>query len=344
MEKQKLFLIFGLLIILGVKNILAQNTVEAKVDEKNSSVSAMSGLHFELGDRYLDLYRVGGDLKAENFESAIEHYKNGLRLQPDNVYYHNRLGYAFHLERRLKESSNEYAKALELDPPHDLTSEELQLVLRLAPRIYVHADEFFSLEDVVVILHPEKSMIEYSFFWDDDVNFPEDNDPTDHEKVWIAYDPESGDIVNVYAYFHRAILSTKEALADARKHNNRARINVQWGGHGSLPVGWETISPEEINIKYVSINKPDHIKDMQAKYQEHKNSIRMPNHPLAKEWPKKFEGSWEDYTKFTKYIDLQKIIAKKKMVMKSRWSNAVIDQHFLDYQFYPKINWPTDTP
>ena len=73
-------------------------------------------------------------------------------------------------------------------------------------------------------------------------------------------------------------------------------------------------------------------------------SIRMPDHPLAKEWPKKFEGSWEDYSKFTKYIDLRKIIKKKKMVMKSRWSNAVIDQYFLEYQFFPKIAWPTDVP
>jgi len=205
-------------------------------------------------------------------------------------------------------------------------------------------DEFFSLEDVVVIVHPEKPIIEYSFFWDDDINFPADSDPTDHEKVWIEYDPESGEIVDVYAYFHRAILSTKEALADARKHSSRARINVQWGGHGSLPVGWETIPSEAISIKYMSINNPVKLKDMQERYQEHRISIRMPDHPLAKEWPKKFEGSWEDYSKFTKYIDLRKIIKKKKMVMKSRWSNAVIDQYFLDYQFFPKIAWPTDVP
>ncbi len=345
MNKSKLFLLFGFAIGFGATNILAQNSSTTPIDEKYvSSLSTMSGLHFKLGDRYLDLYRVGGQHKAENYEAAIEHYKKGLKLEPDIVYYHNRLGYTFHLERRLKESSREYARALELDPPNDVTSEELELVLKLAPRVYVHTDEFFSLEDVVVIVHPEKPVIEYSFFWNDDINFPADNDPTDHEKVWIEYDPESGEIVNVYAYFHRAILSTKEALADARKHSNRARINVQWGGHGSLPVGWKTIPSEAISIKYMSINNPVKVKDMQERYQEHRMSIRMPDHPLAKEWPKKFEGSWEDYSKFTKYIDLRKIIKKKKMVMKSRWSNAVIDQHFLDYQFFPKIAWPTDVP
>lgn len=341
----KRLLLCGLVIGLASRDVFAQEILNKVTGEMAfSSENEMSQLHFKLGDMYLDLYRVAGQHKAENFRAAIDHYERGLRFDPDNVHYHNRLGYAYHLERRLKEASREYAKALELDSPQDVTPEEFDLILKLAPRIYVHADEFFNLDDVVVILHPKKPIIEFSFFWDDDVNFPADNDPTDHEKVWIEYDPASGDIVKVYTYFHRAILSTKEALADARNHNNRARINVQWGGHGSLPVGWETIPPEEITIKYASIPTPDRIKDMQGRYQEHRKSIRMPNHPLAKEWPKKFAGSWEDYIQFTKYVDLPKMIAKKKMVMKSRWSNAVIDQYFIDYQFFPKIAWPDAIP
>jgi len=45
-----------------------------------------------------------------------------------------------------------------------------------------------------------------------------------------------------------------------------------------------------------------------------------------------------------KYINLPKLIKEKRMVIKSRWPNAVIDQYFLDYQFFPKKDWPMDAP
>lgn len=332
----------------GVASTYGQSSVLSANDNpygvSDEALKKLAQLHFELGDFYLDLYRVGDSNKPESFENAIKNYKKGLALAPDNVYYHNRLAYAYHLERRLKEASQEYENVLELDLPQTVSKEEFELVLKYAPRLFTNPEEFFRLEDVAVILHPDKPIIEYSFFWDDDGDYPDDNDPTDHEKAWIEYDPETGDIVNVYAYFHRAILTTNEAVEDAREHDNRARFNVQWNGHGSLPVGWERIAIEKIAVKYVHVGIQDRIKDMGTRYNEHIKSTRMPNHPLAKNWPKKFDGSWEEYTKFSKYVDLPKIIKEKKMVMKSRWSNAVIDQYFLDYQFYPKIEWPTNVP
>lgn len=340
-----LFLLLAIAIASEPTAIFAQNDLTPKTDDVAQSPNfRMANLYFELADMHLDHYRVSGEHRADHFEEAIDSYEKGLRLQPDNAYYHNRLGYAYHLERRLKDASREYAKALELDPPHAVTAAEFELALKLAPRVYTQPNEFFGLADVVVIFHPQKPIIEYSFFWDDDVNFPADNDPTDHEKVWIEYDPHSGEVVAVYAYFHHAVLSTNEALEDARKHENRARFNIQWGGHGSLPVGWQTIPSEQNVIKYANLPTPYKVEDMQARYEEHRRSIRMPNHPLAKDWPKRFEGSWQDYITFTKYIDLPEMIDKKKMVMKSKWSNAVIDHYFLDYQFFPKMEWPADVP
>ena len=315
-----------------------------KTQQTNSSISSMAVMNFELGDMYLDIYRMNKERKSLNFEKAVEHYKQGLQFEPENVYYNNRLGYAFHLERRLNEASKQYTNVLRLDPPQSVTPEEFELAMQLAPRLYVNPKEFFALEDAVVIFHPDQPIIEYSLFWDDDIDFPQDNDPTDHEKFWIEYDTESGNIVNVYTYFHRAILSTKKSVEDAREHHNRALINVQWGSHGSLPFGWENISRDQIVVKYAHIDKPDAIRNMRNRYQKHVESIKNPNHPLSKEWPKKFRGSWQDYTMFTQYIDLTEIIGKKKMVMKSRWSNAVIDKYFLDYQFYPKLEWPSEVP
>jgi len=41
-----------------------------------------------------------------------------------------------------------------------------------------------------------------------------------------------------------------------------------------------------------------------------------------------------------KPIDIRKLIRKKGYAIKSRFPNAVIDQHFLPYNFYPKREWP----
>ena len=301
--------------------------------------------HFEQGDKYFDLFRVGGKSKRENFELAIRHYAQGLeQASGDRVYYTNRLGYAYHLDRRLKEASEKYVETLALDPPERLTAAEFDLVLRLAPRLYTHASEFFELEDVAVILHPEKPIIEYSFFWDDDIDYPADNDPTDHEKVWIEYDPATGEFVQLLTYFHRAILSTETGREEAGRHDGRARVNVQWGGHGSLPVGWKKINPEHISVKYKYVGTPAIIDNMRIRFEAHKKSIKNPDHPLAKGWPTHFEGDWEDYITFNKTIDLTALIREKKMTMKSRYPNAVIDQYFLDYQFFPKREWPFTAP
>jgi len=75
------------------------------------------------------------------------------------------LGVAYHLRRFLDDASREYTRALELDPPRDLTDEEWQLARRFAPRVHVTASEFFPLKDFAVILHPAERLIAYHFFW-----------------------------------------------------------------------------------------------------------------------------------------------------------------------------------
>ncbi|MCH7858489.1 MAG: tetratricopeptide repeat protein [Candidatus Marinimicrobia bacterium] len=347
MGKRKLLLILHIGFLIGLETILFGEQADVKVErskELDSLVSSVSLTNLELGDRFLDLYRRWGKTSRNNFDIAVEYYHKELQINPDNVYCANRLGYAYHLERRLKEASEHYARVLRLDPPQTVTPEEYELVVRFAPRLYINSREFFKLEDVVVILHPEEPLIEYSLFWDDDIDYPGDNDPTDHEKIWIQYDPRSGDVMNVYFYFHRAILSTEAALKDARDHHNRASINIQWGGHGSLPLGWQNIPADQIVIKYASIDEPDTILSMRSRFQAHVKSTRNPDHPLAKGWPKRFEGTWEEYIAFDRYINLADFIGEKKMVIKSRWSNAVIDQYFLDYQFFPKREWPIGAP
>jgi len=235
----------------------------------------------------------------------------------------------YHDERRLKEASADYAEVLRLDPPREPTEEELALIRRFTPCLYVTPSEPFPLVDFAAIMHPDKPIISYHMFWDDDIDFPSDNDPCDHEEVWVEYDPKTRDVQEVYTYYHGRILHTREAVEDARQHGGRPRINVQWGKHGSLPVGWEKMLGTAI------------YQDMRRTYRRlHTEGHRELNHPLARNWPRTFEGSWEDFIDFSKSVEPLELLDAKGMVMVSRWTNAVIDQYFLRYNFRGKKEWP----
>ena len=294
--------------------------------------------YFEKGDRALSTYEAYGRNPLV-FNKAIENYKKGLKLDPQNVLYHYYFGYAYHLMRRLIEASSEYEVVLKLDPPQMAEKEDLKLVEKYTPRLFTNPKEFFKLKDLVVVIHPEKPVIAYNLFWEDDIDYPGDNDPSDHEVVWIEFNKNKGEVTGVYTYFHKAILFTEEAIKDVNLHNQRARINVEWGGHGSLPLRWEKLHPEVI---FEKISKRIKIKNMAQRYQELSKSIKNPNHPLAKDWPKKFTGSYKDFVNFSKYLELRRLLKKKKMVIISKWPNAVINRYFLNYNYFPKKQWPKE--
>ncbi len=296
----------------------------------------MLGNYFERGDKSLSVYEAYGRNPVA-INRAIEYFTKGLKSASDNVLYHYRLGYAYHLMRRLMEASSEYEKVLKLNPPRLATEADLKLTAKYAPRIFVNPKEYFKLKDLVAVIHPVKPIIAYNLFWEDDIDYPGDNDPSDHEVVWIEFNRSKGKVTGVYTYFHKAILFTEEAVKDANLHDQRARINVQWGEHGSLPLGWEKLHPEAI---FEIIAKKIKIKNMTQRYQELSKSIKNPHHPLARDWPKKFVGSYKNFITFTKYIGIRRFLTKKKMVIISQWPNAVINQHFLNYNYFPKKQWP----
>ena len=294
--------------------------------------------YFEKGDKSLSVYEAYGRNPVA-INRAIEYFKKGLKSDSDNVLYNYRLGYAYHLMRRLMEASSKYEIVLRLDPPQIPSEEFFKLSLKYAPRIFVNPKEYFKLKDLVAVIHPIKPIIAYNLFWEDDIDYPGDNDPSDHEVAWIEFNKNKGKVTGVYTYFHKAIFSTEEAVKDANLHNQRARINVEWGGHGSLPLRWEKLHPEVI---FEKISKRIKIKNMAQRYQELSKSIKNPNHPLAKDWPKKFKGSYKDFVTFSKYIELRRPLKKKKMVIISKWPNAVINQYFLNYNYFPKKQWPKE--
>ncbi len=272
-----------------------------------------------------------------------------LRQQSETAEAHHKLGVEHHLRRCLDDASREYAEALKLDAPRELTAEEWATVRRFAPRAYATPTEFFPLKDFAAILHPTERLIAYHFFWEDDIDFPEDNDPCDHEVVWVQFASDRKTIEQVWTYFHGRILAGGEAaISDAKRNGMRPRINVQWGKHGSLLAGWEEMpiiaTGGDVERKYYPVNQPITLKQYQeGTYRKlAEEGRRLPDHPLGLRlgWPRKFNGSWNDFVNFSRLVDTRLWLTKNKMARVSRWNSATINQYFLPYNFRPKTEWP----
>ncbi|MEO6725776.1 MAG: tetratricopeptide repeat protein [Blastocatellia bacterium] len=269
--------------------------------------------------------------------------------QADTAAAHHERGVEYHQRRCLDDASREYAEALRLDPPRELTAEEWALVRRFAPRAYTTPNEFFPLKDFAAILHPTERLIAYHFFWEDDIDFPEDNDPCDHEVVWVQFSDDRRTIEQVWTYFHGRILAGGEvALGEARQHAMRPRINVQWGKHGSLLAGWEQMAivatGGDAERNYYPLNHPITLKQYQeGTYRKlTEEGRRLADHPIGVRlgWPRKFTGTWNDFTNFSRLIDTRLWLNKSKLARVTRWNNATINQYFLPYNFRPKTEWP----
>jgi hypothetical protein len=260
-------------------------------------------------------------------------------------------GVEFHNARRVDEASREYTHALSLDPPRPPSARELTIIKHFAPRVHTTAAEFFPLRDFAAVLHPTERLIAYHLFWEDDIDFPEDNDPCDHELVWVQFSADGMALERFWTYFHGRILPAAEsALRDARDHGMRPRVNVQWGKHGSLPYGWEslpiTADEGDIERKYLTTGTPISLVDYnRATWQKlNTEGRRLKDHPLARRlgWPDTFEGHWDQFITFTRVIDPIPFLDRHRMVSVSRWNSAVIDQQFLPYNFRAKTEWPDD--
>ncbi|MEP7274278.1 MAG: hypothetical protein ABI882_22480 [Acidobacteriota bacterium] len=260
-------------------------------------------------------------------------------------------GVELHLRRCLEDASRQYARALQLDPPKELSAEQWQLVKHFAPRLFTTRTEFFPLKDFAVILDPASRQIAYHLFWEDDIDFPEDNDPCDHEVVWVEYSKDEKSVEKLWTYFHGRILAGGAmALSDARQHAGRPHINVQWGKHGSMPLGWETLSitgnEGDLEKKYYPIDRPITLREYQQGTHKKlsEEGRRLLDNPIAARlgWPAKFTGSWADFTDFSRLVEPLTLLESRKMARVSRWNSATINQYFLTYNFRPKTEWPRD--
>jgi hypothetical protein len=263
----------------------------------------------------------------------------------------HRLGVELHTQRRLDEASRYYMRVLALDPPREPSSGELERIRRFAPRLFTTRSEPFALKDVAVVLHPTERLIAYHLFWDDDIDFPDDNDPCDHEVIWVAFENDGRSLDRIWTYFHGRILEGGDAARrDARAHGMRPRVNVQWGKHGSMPVGWEELpiiadagDEERRYLGSGPLSLGDYNRATWKKLRQ--DGRRSIDHPLARRlgWPRRFDRNWEAFVDFSRFLDPVTLIDRAKLVAVSRWNSAVINQQFLAYNFRPKTEWPLDT-
>jgi hypothetical protein len=260
---------------------------------------------------------------------------------------HHQRGVEFHTKRCLDEASQEYVAALKLEPPAEATAEQTALARRFLPRLFTTPSEPFRLQDFAVILHPSRRLVAYHLFWEDDIDFPEDNDPCDHEVLWVEYAEDLETITGLSTYFHGRILRGGfEAIQEAKAHAGRPRIDVQWGKHGSLLLGWEKLPivavEDDSEKNFYPLDRQITVLDYNRGTYEKlsKEGRRLPEHPLGRGWPRKFVGSWQDFTNFSVSIDPAELLSSKQMIRVSRWNNATINQYFLRYNFRPKTEWP----
>jgi hypothetical protein len=238
----------------------------------------------------------------------------------------------YHLDGNLRRAGELYKRVLELVPPQELTETDVSRMRKFCPLLLTTPQECFPLKDVAVVHHPSRPLIGYHLFWEDDYDFPDDYEPCDHEEIWVEYDPQEEVVTNVLTFFHSSVIESQAAAAEARKNDGRPIIRIEWGKHGSLLIGWETM---KIPLKEVSV--ADWLKET---YEHVKAGGRVPDHPLKRHWPKGFAGTFEDYTDFSVPVDPLHYLERKPLFFKSLWVNAVLFTHGLLYNFHPKMEWP----
>jgi hypothetical protein len=275
---------------------------------------------------------VSGNSELNLVGVASELYKLLLKTSAHHPDYLSRLAVAHHLNGELRTAGRYYESVLEVRPQKEVSEAEAASILRYAPVLHVNPQECFPLMDVVAIHHPEQPLIGYHLFWEDDYDFPDDYEPCDHEVVWVTYDTQRAVVQNIQCFFHSYVLSTSEAVETANQNDGRPTVYVEWGKHGSLIDGWE--QAQDGQRRYFA-------RDMMKKdYDEVSQGGRLPSHPLKRWWPEKFEGEYTDYLNFDKIVDTRDYLTKKRMMAKTSDSNAVLQQHFLLYNFHPKYDWP----
>lgn len=217
------------------------------------------------------------------------------------------------------------------DPTGTISYQEEQLApfdlaMRFAPRLYTNPTEPYAIKDLVVFIHPQRPLIAYHMLWEDDSIGPGLGKDSDHETAWVEYDPVSLKLVDMWTLWHRGILHTVQSVMEAKSHDQRPKLLIQWGQHGILPVGWEKLPTArpyaELRLHFTIMKR------MQiGRYTGSKDIDSL-----------KFQGDYSDYLTFSELIDSREHIHPEKVVVGID-SNKIIVQ-MLPYSVGLKQPWP----
>jgi hypothetical protein len=167
------------------------------------------------------------------------------------------------------------------------------LALRFAPRLYMHAEDPTEISEIIPVFHPERPVIAYHIFLGDDALFAGWGMDIDHEIVWVEYDPVTLKVSDVATYWHRAVLRTDDCVLDAKASGQRPTVFIQWGQHGLLPLGWDDLATVRPRLELL------------AHYALASTIPSVPGVQKNVDAPIRFRGSWEDYIRFTKEVDVE---------------------------------------
>jgi len=176
------------------------------------------------------------------------------------------------------------------------------LALRFAPRLHLHPDEPFEIIGIIPVFHPEKPIIAYHFFFEDDAILAGRGTEVDHEILWVEYDPVTLKVSDVVTYWHRTVLKTDTCVINAKASQQRPSVCIQWGQHGILPLGWETLTTArpslELRLHYSASKTISRIRGVQKV-----DSVVT------------FRGSYREYLQFTKKVDSAYYVKKEKIIV-----------------------------
>ena len=205
----------------------------------------------------------------------------------------------------------------------EATSNRDALAVRFAPFLYLNPDEPFEILAVVAVFHPTRPLVAYHIFFEEDALLAGRGKSSDHEIAWVEYDPTTLEVSDVRTLWHRAVLRTEACISDARLSGQRPRLDVQWGQHGILPLGWEEAPSLRTRIL------------LRIHYLFMKHLGGVPGLE-SKGFDVSFRGSWADYLRFTKPVDVAAYLGDA--VVAEHCEKALAAQ--LHRTFKVKKEWP----
>ena len=147
----------------------------------------------------------------------------------------------------------------------------------------------------------------------------------DHELVWVQYDPVTLKVMDVFTFWHRTVLRTDECIMEAKNNGQRPRIDVQWGQHGMLPGGWSNLQTARPRLELVL----------------HYSLVALMEEMSARDAGADrilFDGSYEAYVRFTKYVDTSTYIREDNIIMMEHPADEISLR--IEGSYAEKKEWP----